>query len=295
MTVHELITWAAAELERSGVPAARWDAEVLLGAALDRPALSLPMFATESVSAPVAAAFRAMVARRSTREPLQYILGHQEFMGLDFRVNPAVLVPRPDTEHLAEAALASLAETECCFTSGEPLSALDLCTGSGALAVTLAVRRPDLRLIATDLSAEALAVARDNAVRNGVVDRVDFRQGDLFAAVPAELAGRIALLVSNPPYIPTATLAGLQAEVRREPRMALDGGPDGLLFYRRIIAQAPHWLRPGGIVALEIGFDQGETVLALLAADPSFRGCALRKDYAGNDRVVLTRTRGDCM
>lgn len=295
-TVGGLLAWATNQLHRHGVPAARWDAEVLLGAVIGAPPLRLALMIADPVSAEAAAQYRELVRRRAAREPLQYILGRQEFMGLDFAVDDRVLVPRPETEHLVEAALAYLNEAALGRTASaaeDAMLAADLGTGSGAIAVALAVGVPGLRVWAIDISADAIAVATANAARHGVADRIVFAVGDLFAPLPEKLIGRLTLVASNPPYIASRELPELQAEVRREPRLALDGGPDGLAFYRRIVAEAPRWLRAGGLLALEIGAGQGAAVAGMVADSGAYADWTVQRDYAGHDRVVLAKTRGE--
>ena len=234
------------------------------------------------------ARYRGMISRRAARIPLQQILGRQEFMGLSFRVNENVLIPRQDTETLAELVLAEQKDPE--------KKVLDLCTGSGCIAISLAVKGGFTDVTATDLSAEALAVAEQNAemlLAGAPVPRRYFRlyRGDLFAALPQ--GSRYDIIVSNPPYIPSAVIGGLQPEVRdHEPRMALDGAEDGLAFYRRIAAEAPEWMNPGGAIYLEIGCDQAEAVSDLLS-EAGFEKIEVFKDLPGLDRVVRAfRPRG---
>ncbi len=255
--------------------------------------------------------YREMISHRAARIPLQQILGQQEFMGLLFQVNEHVLIPRQDTETLAELVLAEQKDAS--------KKVLDLCTGSGCIAISLAVKGSYTDVTAADLSAEALAVAEQNAgtllpagwricvfpsnipggaspygVSDGISgvgcsDSEDSRvfrlcRGDLFSALPQD--SRYDVIVSNPPYIPSSVIEGLQPEVRdHEPRMALDGEEDGLAFYRRIAAQAPDWLNPGGAVYLEIGCDQAEAVRELLAA-AGLIDIEVFKDLPGLDRVV---------
>lgn len=290
MLVGEAIHWASQELIAAGVPNARWDAELLLAHLLGKPPLSLVMLRGEPVTPEIAVAYRALIARRATREPLQYIIGAQEFMGLDLKVDGRVLVPRPETELLVEAALAALAKVLPGLT-GLPVA--DICTGSGAIAIALASQCPRLTVFATDISPGAIEVASANARNCGVSDRMSFHTGDLFAPLPVELAGQLALVVSNPPYISTTELASLQDEVQREPQLALDGGHDGLVFFRRLVAETPRWLRPGGLLALEIGSDQGEALLDMLCNAGQYDGVSVSTDYAGHDRVVLAWRRGE--
>ena len=244
--------------------------------------------------------YRGMIAKRASRIPLQQILGSQEFMGLEFFVNEHVLIPRQDTETLVELVLQEQQGTE--------KKLLDLCTGSGCIAISLAVKGGYESVTATDLSEEALKVAERNAKAHGfaVVSHMEtrdeaeqtgqpvigtkhpfvFRQGDLFAALPRTEARTFDIITSNPPYIPTAVIATLEPEVREhEPMMALDGTEDGLKFYRQIEKEAGTWLKPGGAIYLEIGYDQGEAVSGLLR-DAGFEKVRVVKDLPGKDRVV---------
>jgi release factor glutamine methyltransferase len=217
------------------------------------------------------------------REPLAYLIGRREFFSLDFEVTPAVLIPRPETETLVGAALE--------FIAAHPDSrVLDLGTGSGAIAVSIAASAPRARIVATDLSAAALAVARRNAERHGAGARVEFRRADLFEPLDSGAPlGRFDLIVSNPPYIEDAALASLAPEVARfEPRCALVGGPDGLDFYRRIARAAREHLEPGGATMLEVGAGQAGRVAALLA-DAGMAPAAVINDLAAVARVVVAR------
>jgi release factor glutamine methyltransferase len=212
------------------------------------------------------------VRRRADGEPTAYLVGRKEFWGRPFRVDPRVLVPRPETEVLLEAALAALPEGG---------SALDLCTGSGVIGVTLALERA-AAVTATDLSPGALEVARENA--RALRASVSFLEGDLFAPVPA--GARFDVVASNPPYVPSGELAGLQREVQREPRLALDGGPDGLAVLRRIVAGAPGVLAAGGTLAVEVHETHAE-VLPQLCLEAGFARAEARKDLAGLPRLVV--------
>ena len=274
MTIREALKSAEAQLISSAVPDARLDAEYLLAGVLDAPRLMVLASGETPLTDATAGRFFALVRRRASREPLQYILGTQPFMGCTFMVDDRALIPRQDTEILGEQALLRAPETG---------RALDLCTGSGALAVVLSRALPGLHVTASDISPAALALARQNALLNGV--SVDFREGDLFAPVSGET---FDLIVSNPPYIPSGDLSGLQEEVKREPRLALDGGPDGLSFYRQIAAQAPHHLTPGGFLLMEIGCDQAPAVTALLL-DAGFPAPEVIRDLAGRDRVIAAQ------
>lgn len=222
-----------------------------------------------------------LMQRRMSGESVARIIGEREFYSLPFRLGPATLEPRPETEMLVDLALTHLPE-------GGHL--LDLGTGTGCIPIAILANRPDATGTASDLSADALAVAQDNAARNGVADRLSFAQGSWFEALTA-LEGRgeerFDLIVSNPPYIASAVVETLAPEVRdHDPRLALDGGPDGLAPYRIIAADSGGWLKPGGRVLLEIGYDQGAAVAGLMTAQ-GFAQVAVHKDLNGLDRVVM--------
>lgn len=229
--------------------------------------------------------YRRMIEKRSRKIPLQHILGSQEFMGLSFRVSPAVLIPRQDTETLVEQVLSEFPDCQ----KNQNLRLLDLCTGSGCIAISLGLKGRFGRVTAADLSFEALAVARENAERLQADRRKSetvftFCQGDLFSALPEESC--FDVIVSNPPYIPRKVIETLEPEVRDyEPMMALDGDEDGLCFYRRIAAEAGAFLSPGGRIYLEIGHDQGPAVKDLLEVH-GFENVCVIKDLPGKDRVV---------
>ena len=257
---------------------AKLDARLLLEAACHTDLQTLLVHPDRPVSKEEETIYRSYIRRRADREPLAYILGHQEFMGLDFRVDPSVLIPNQDTEILVEEALQHL-------EAGDRI--LDLCTGSGCILLSLLHYGQECTGCGTDLSREALLTAAGNGVRLGLGERVSWKQGDLFEALEA---GEIFdLIVSNPPYIRTDVIETLETEVRdKEPRKALDGGEDGLYFYREITALAPAWLKEGGCLLLEIGFDQGQAVAELLA-ERGYDQIRIIKDYAGLDRVAAAR------
>lgn len=272
-TIREALRGAAARLDAAGVPEALNDAALLLSHVTGEPPLNLRADGGRALPAEAAAAFETLIVQRAQREPLQYILGETPFMGLMLKTAPGVLIPRFDTEVLCQQAIARMAGRE---------RVLDLCTGTGALAVAIGHAFPQAQVFAGDISPQTVDLARQNAARCGV--SVDVRQGDLFAPFAGET---FDLIVSNPPYIPTADLAGLQDEVKKEPALALDGGADGLIFYRRIAAEAPAYLAPGGWLLLEIGSDQAASVSALLGAD--FEEISVYSDLNGLSRVVAGR------
>ena len=272
-TIREALRRAAARLTAAGVPEALNDAALLLSHVTGEPPLNLRADGTRALPAKDAAAFEALVDRRAGREPLQYILGEAPFMGLLLKTAPGVLIPRFDTEALCQQALDRMTGDE---------RVLDLCTGTGALAVAIGKHFPRARVFAGDISPRAVELARENAARCGA--QVDARLGDLFAPFGGDA---FDIIVSNPPYIPTGDLAGLQEEVKKEPALALDGGPDGLTLYRRIAAEAPAHLAPGGWLLLEIGSGQAADVSGLLAAN--FEEISVYSDLNGLDRVVAGR------
>ncbi len=273
-TVLKILRWTADYFRQKGIDSGRLDAELLLAdtLGLDRVGLYLnfdrPLTADELIH------FRERVARRSRREPLQYILGATEFWSLEFTVRPGVLIPRADTETLVEQALKRATPAG---------SILDIGTGSGAIAVALAHELPEATVSGVDVSAVALEVAAENARGNGVEGRVTFRDEDL-----ADISGGpYDLIVSNPPYIPEGDLAGLMPEVRDfEPREALCGGEDGLAFYRTLVPTAARHLRAGGWLLVEVGVNQAQAVTALFAQTQAFAELFSVKDAGGIDRVV---------
>lgn len=230
-----------------------------------------------------AATLAAFTKRRLAHEPLSRILGRREFLGLDFTLSPETLDPRPETEHLVEAAAEVLRGIKASHV-------LDLGTGTGAILIALATLLPDMTGLGIDIAQGAVDTARANAARHGLSARLDFARGDLFAALaPQEPSRRFDAILSNPPYIARADLAGLMPEVRlHDPRLALDGGADGLDFYRRIIAQAADHLAPDGLLGLEIGQGQAADVLALLH-DHGASETKILCDYARIERVILAK------
>jgi release factor glutamine methyltransferase len=275
-TVLKLLKWTTDYFAGRGIESARLEAELLLAATLAMDRVGLYVNFEQPLAVAELADYRAKVRRRAAHEPVQYILGETEFWSLPLRVTPQVLIPRADTEVLVEEALARL---------DGATRVLDVGTGSGAIAVALAHEVAGLELDALDCSREALAIARENAARNGVAERLHPLEGDLDKLS----GGPYDMIVSNPPYIPTTDLAQLAPEVRDfEPRLALDGGRDGLEAYRRLAAQAGPMLRPGGWLLVEVGIGQAEEVSALFRA-AGLEEIAVRDDYAGIARVVAAR------
>ena len=278
MTIREALRLAAARLEQAGVPDADVDAAYLLASVLKEDTLAMRINGHRALTEEQEKAFDALCDRRAAREPLQYILGETEFMGLTFHVEPGVLIPRADTEILVEKALAWMKPGA---------RVLDIGTGSGAIAVSLAKLGRPAQVTAVDASDRALEIARRNAERNGAA--VEFVKSDCFSALKGR---KYDMIVSNPPYISADEMRGLMPEVTREPELALFGGADGLDFYRRISREAPEYLNEGGCLLFEIGWLQKDAVSALVKAHIG-EPFALR-DYGQNWRVVGAKKEGAC-
>ena len=277
MTPRELLKLMAAELTASGVPDAEVDASLLLSHVTGKNPMNLRLDSWSQVSLADEEAFRALCEKRKTRTPLQYLTGVQSFLGRDFHVDERVLIPRPETELLAERAIAAL-------NARPSPAALDMCCGSGCLAVSMALAIPAADVHAADLSEGALAVTALNAEQLDA--NVTLHQGDLFSSFPEGMC--FDVIVSNPPYIPAADCLELQEEVLREPMMALDGGADGYDFYRRITKNAPRFLKEGGVLLMEVGFDQAQGVMELCRA-AGFRNVVAHEDYQHIERMVEAR------
>jgi len=281
-SIRGALLWGAQVLSDAGIKNQRLDAEVLLRHVLKMEKEQLYVNGDAPIGARQEAEFRALLSRRSQREPVSYITGQKEFWSLDFFVTPAVLIPRPETELLVEVALQYIER----LRSGSSVKVLDLGTGSGAIAVSLAKDHGATEIVAVDISPVALDLARVNAMRHGVADRIRFLPGDLFAPVKASLEA-FDLIVSNPPYIRTGELSMLAPEIREwEPTIALDGGVDGADTYRRIIGEGHRYLTPGGSIVLEIGADMGRDVADLFSRSSCFGPPAVCQDYAGKDRLI---------
>ncbi len=276
-TIGRVLGWTSDFFKRREIDSPRLTADLLLGSVLGLDRVALYTDFERPLNKGELGAYHALVERRAAGEPTHYLLGRREFYGRSFRVDPRVLVPRPETELLVETALQRLSDGTA--------RALDLCTGSGCIGLTLAAERASLHVVVTDASAAALEVARGNAHALGVGDRVELLQGDLFAPVGQQ---RFALIASNPPYVESDAIAKLSPEVQREPRAALDGGPDGLSLLRRIVASAGAHLEQGGWLLLEIGDRHGPALLELLSA-AGLVDAAIRNDWAGFNRVALAR------
>ncbi len=299
-TVRELLLDASRALEASGVDSARLNSELLLGHVLNSPRLHLLLNAQLIPTNAQILEFQRLIELRALRHPLQHLTGTAAFLGCDVAVNRQVLVPRPETETLALRAL-NLMEGRGAVTL------MDLGTGSGCLSIALALALPQAMVHALDISAAALAMAQKNAESNGVDHRIHFHHGNCFQALRAVAAatsdpsrgqantspglGGFDLIVSNPPYIPSAEIEHLQPEVRdHDPRNALDGGHDGLDFYRILAAEGAVWLKPTGFLVAEFGDDQGASIQQLFQPNRGWSISRLEKDLSGRDRVIIVGT-----
>lgn len=271
-----VLDWTTQRFTEAGIAGARLEAQILLAHVLGCSRVQLYTGFDKPLGEAELAGYRALIKRRLAGEPVSYLVGETEFWGLPFHVEPSVLVPRPDTETVIEVVRAARPDR------AGACRILDLCTGSGVIAVSLAREYPAAQVVATELSPAAAALARKNAARNAVADRVDVREGDLFAPVHGE---RFDLIASNPPYIASSVIPTLSAEVRREPAVALDGGPGGLSFYDRICAHAREHLAAGGVLIVEHGYDQADAVRARLLA-AGLTGVTLVHDLGKNPRVT---------
>ena len=275
-TTLSVLDWTTQRFTEAGITSARLEAQLLLAHVLKCTRMHLYTGFDKPLGEVELAGYRELIKRRLGGEPVAYLLGEHEFWSMPFYVDSSVLVPRPDTETVIEVARA---------TRSDPAASclvLDLCTGSGAIAVGLAKELPAARIIATEISPEAAAIAVRNADRNGFADRIDIRIGDLWDPVAGE---RFDLITANPPYIASAVIPTLSAEVRREPKLALDGGADGLVFYDRICRRAREQLNPGGALVVEHGFDQADAVRSRFEA-AGFATITLVHDLGKNPRVT---------
>jgi release factor glutamine methyltransferase len=277
-TILKLIRWTAERFKKEGLDTPRLDAEVLLAEILGAERVDLYIHFDQPLQPGELARFKKLIQRRLKREPVAYIIGRREFWSLPFKVTPDVLIPRPETEFLVAEALNVLSRI------------LEIGTGSGAISVALAKELAGASLIATDLSRKTLAIAADNARQNGVTGQIRFLPGDLFDA--AEKEEKFDLILTNPPYIPADQWPSLMPEVRDfEPRVALDGGADGLSFFRRALPKVAGFLNPGGWFLSEIGAGQDQKVRQIAQENPDLESIAFIKDLAGIKRVFKARKR----
>ena len=283
--VVDLLDWTAGYFQQHGVPNPRLDAEVLLGHLLEKSRLQLYLHFEMPVFQQHLTPFRELIKKRIAHTPVSYLTNRKEFMSLDFYVDERVLIPRPETEQLVETILAT--------KTGEFQRLLELGTGSGVIATSLAVQHPEWEIVATDISEPALAVARKNAETHARTSQIEFLAGDLFEPIETINTNgdtQFDWIVCNPPYIKNTERDTLHPDVRDyEPEIALFAGDDGLAVIRRLIAEAPEYLAPNGKLILEIGATQADAVRTLLDAESGYATYELFKDYAEKERVVLAR------
>ncbi len=283
MRLRDALRRGANEISSTGSDEARIEAELLLCEALGVGRSRLYEQLNSEVPPEASAAFERLLARRLAHEPLAYVIGRREFFGRELEVSPAAIIPRPETETLVELAIRFARER----FGGSPPTIADIGTGSGVIAVSLAADLPDAKLLATDLSAEALELARRNAERHSVNARISFLQGDLLEP----LIGPFDVIAANLPYVRTSDWESLPPEIRdHEPRGGLDGGPDGMRVIERLLRQAPAYLTPGGALFAEIGDEQATSGIAIARSAFPQASIELRRDLAGHDRVLVVRS-----
>jgi len=289
MTVLEIIQRSTEFLERKAVESPRLQAELLLAHLLKLRRMQLYLNFERMLDSAETDAFRELVRRRGAREPLQYIVGSTSFCGLEIAVNSHVLIPRPETEQLAEQGwffLSRISEANHCPADSSPLTALDFGTGSGCLAIALAAKCHNVRIDAVDISLEALAVARRNVENHGLTERIRFVQANTLASLNGSA---FDLIISNPPYITTKEIDSLQPEVRDfEPRCALDGGVDGLDYFRRFAIEGQAFLKPAGRMMLEFGDGQAEAIHEIFESEKWIVE-AMQNDYSERPRIITVR------
>jgi len=285
VTIIEAINNAANLLSTAGITNARFDAEVLLAHFIRKDRAWLITHRDDTLNDEDRRDFDEAIQRRTRRKPLQYIIGNQEFWGLEFRVTPDVLIPRPETEFIIEATLAIMQKRN------QPARIIDLCTGSGCIAVSLAKELTSAHVIATDASKKALAVARENARNHGVTDRIRYLEGDLFEPLEElDIRGQIDIIVTNPPYVRSGDLTALQPEVRdHEPALALFAGSEGTEIAAKIISNAPEYLKKNGALIMEMGLGQAEALKLMFEATNEYAKPEILKDLAGIDRVIVAK------
>ena len=278
--VLELLEWTTSFFDKHNIPNPRLDAEVLLGHLLDKSRLQLYLHFDMPVFQNDLTVLRELIKRRIARTPISYLTNHKEFMSLDFYIDERVLIPRPETEFIVETVLNA--------TNSHPQRILEIGTGSGNIAISLAVNMPDCEIIATDISNDALAVAKKNRDTHNCEERITLIQGDLYEPIHSQGTSKFNWIVSNPPYVASVENNNISPDVYKyEPHIALFAGNDGLAIIRKLIAEAPKFLLPEGQLILEIGDKQSEQVKELLYAQSEYKNYKLKNDYAGIERVVV--------
>ena len=293
-TVSEILDKVTRHLKRRGIPEPRIDAEFLLAHVLKIERLEIYLNLDRQLTEDELSAYEKLIEIRVGREPVAFIVGYKEFMGLKFFLNKDVLIPRPETEILVEKVIEKVRNIRksrsCGYRRDNSLIIVDLCTGSGNIAISLAKNIATCRIYATDISKAAIQVARKNAKFHNVGGKVEFLLGDLFSPLE-KLNSNLAVdfVVSNPPYVKSRELVLLQPEIKKEPLSALEGGNEGLNFYHRIVPEALKYLADGGYLIMEIGDRQGKAVMKLIKKEKRFSRPQLVKDYAGLDRVIVAQ------
>ncbi len=284
-TIASILDWTKDYFTKHGIETPRLESEILLAHSLGLKRLNLLIQHERELKEPELAGFKQLILRRVKKEPTAYITGSKPFMALEFIITKAVLIPRPETEHIVEAII-DITKDDAELSSKPAISLLDIGTGSGALAVSAAHYLKNANITAVDISESALEIASQNAKKHSLEDRISFIKSDIFSNL--QLDQTFDIIVSNPPYIPTAEIASLQNEIKdHEPMSALDGGPDGLSFYRRIIGESGKRLNPKGYLVLEIGFGMAEDIKNMMNESGIFEPAKLIRDYAGIERVVI--------
>lgn len=279
-TIGKVLSWTEKYLNEKKISGARLDAEILLSSVMDCPRLNLHIRKDEVLPEEKLKNFRELILKRQKRVPISYILGEQNFFGMDILVNEHTLIPRPETEILVEEALKILKNSEGRLVS-------DICTGSGCIAVALAKFSSVSKVYACDLSSDAVKIAYENAARQEVLAKVVIKNGDMLNALAGErLEGKLDMIISNPPYIAHDEFGALDPEIGYEPRMALDGGKDGLSFYRRLAFGSRHFLKPGGSLVLEMNSNKSGQIREIVEKN-GFSIAKIVKDYAGLERVII--------
>lgn len=280
-TIGKILNWTSEYFQKNNIDSPRLDAEVLLSHVLKKQRIYLYVHFDQPLNSEELAAYRECIKKRVRRMPVAYIIGSREFMGLDFKVTEATLIPRPDTEILVEAAIERLKQM-----GDVELRIADIGTGSGAICLSLLHYVENLTAVTVDISEAAIEVAKENAKDLGVAERIEFLRGDLVS--PLQNKGKFNAILSNPPYIPKRVIEGLEPEVRGyEPMSALDGGADGLDFYRRLLSSAGNFLADGGFLAVEIGIDQAEALRQMAQRNLIWKRVEVLKDLAGIERCVI--------
>jgi len=290
-TIKRVLHWTTEYFKKKGVESSRLNAEILLAYLLKKTRLDLYLEFDRPLSSSELTSFRSLILKRSRHTPLSYITGERNFMDFKFKVSPDVYIPRPETEILVEKAIKIIKDLQLKADKDrilpKEITVVDLGTGCGNIAICLARELKNGKVYAVDISSSALSVAIQNAKLYDTEKKIKFLLGDLFAPLEEMyLEGKVDLIVSNPPYVATKEMDDLPLEVKKEPRIALEGGEDGLNFYKRIAQKSPQFLRKGGVLALEIGYNQAKGVKELLSARKTFHSVQIILDYEGKQRIV---------